>query len=374
MQTNTILGLLKNGILYPEKLWQEEVSENISWAQYIKFPVLPIIVLVGVVSGILTKVFGYHIPVIGVIHPSMSDVVIQAIGTIVIYLIFLILMGWVAAYLAGLFDGKNDWNKSVQMLFLTSIPSLFGQLLSPLPYIGWVIALGLGVYTMVLLYKAIPVFLGVPLESRAKHFILFLIASFVISMAVNISIGSIFAPKNLMQGTITDIKTMTHTNDEVVHQNQQQKTHNNEDYVQDYVDAMAKGDYNKDVIKDTADDTFIAPPNNRLTRKQVEQFINLAKKVKIVEKEQAKKLKEKYDKKEKSDDFSLTDIFNGLKDVSNMATLEMKVVKTNGGNWAEYQWVKDRIREAYYTPSLNQTTQENAKLLKGHDEVISSIL
>ena len=227
---------------------------------------------------------------------------------------------------------------------------------------------------MVLLYKAIPVFLGVPLESRAKHFIFFLIASFVISMAVNISIGSIFAPKNLMQGTITDIKTMTHTSDEVVHQNQQQKTHTNEDYVQDYVDAMAKGDYNKDVIKDTADDTFIPPSNNRLTQKQVEQFINLARKVKIVEKEQAKKLKEKYDKKEKSDDFSLTDIFNGLKDVSNMATLEMKVVKTNGGNWAEYQWVKDRIREAYYTPSLNQTTQENAKLLKGHDEVISSIL
>ena len=134
MQTNTILGLLKNGILYPEKLWQEEVSENISWAQYIKFPVLPIIVFVGLVSGVLTEFFGYHIPVIGVIHPSMSDVVMQSIGTIVIYLIFLILMGWVAAYLAGLFDGKNDWNKSVQMLFLTSIPSLFGQILSPLPY------------------------------------------------------------------------------------------------------------------------------------------------------------------------------------------------------------------------------------------------
>ena len=137
---------------------------------------------------------------------------------------------------------------------------------------------------------------------------------------------------------------------------------------------MSKGDYNQKTITDSANDTFTPPENGRLTKEQVQKFITYAKKVKIVEKEQAQRLKEKYEKKEKSDDFSISDIFNGLKDVANLATLELKVVKSNGGNWAEYQWIKDRVREAYYTPSLNETTKYNAKLIEGEEETIKSIL
>jgi len=147
-----------------------------------------------------------------------------------------------------------------------------------------------------------------------------------------------------------------------------------ENPIEDYVNSMAKGDYNKDIIEATKQDTFTPPSDGKLTKAQVDRFLALAKRVKLVEKEQAEKMKEKYEGKDKSEEFSITDIFNGLKDISNLATLEMKVVKSNGGNWAEYQWVKDRIREAYYTPSLNSITEYNAKLLKGHEDIIKEIL
>ena len=145
-------------------------------------------------------------------------------------------------------------------------------------------------------------------------------------------------------------------------------------YIEAYVHSMTKGDYGQEVVEKSAKDTFTPPKDNRLTKSQVERFIALAKKVRQVRKEQAEALKRKYEKKEKEEIVSLTDIFSGLKDFSSMATIEMKVVKSNGGNWAEYQWIKDRVREAYYTPSLNEITQYNAKLLAPYKELLAEIL
>ena len=373
MEASQIFSKLQNAILQTDTLWKEESEKEVRLQQFLQSTVFPVIVTVAVLSVILTKIFGYHVPMVGVIRPSWSDMLLQAVGSVVLYIISIVILGWIAGYLAGMFGGKNDLGKAVSMLFWISIPSFAGQILGTLPYVGWVLALGLGIYSLVLLYKAIPRFLGVPLDERVKHFILFLIAAFLVSVALGMTLGRIFAPRDMMQNIQPDIiKQMTPpVQKKVTHEEKSTQVENS---VEEYVEAMSKGDYNKDVISDTADDTFTPPSDAKLTKEQVEKFIKLAQRVKIVEKEQAEKLKEKYESKEKSDEFSISDIFNGLKDFSNLATLEMKVVKSNGGNWAEYQWIKDRVREAYYTPSLNDTTQYNAKLLKGHEEVIKSIL
>ncbi len=373
MASDSMFTNLQKALLQPESLWREEVFREMDIQPFLQRVVFPVIFGVAVLSAVLTKLFGYHIPMLGVIYPSWSDMLIRMVGSIVMYMISIVVAGWIAAYLAGMFGGINDMRKAIAMIFWISIPSMAGQILGTLPYVGWLIALGLGLYSLVLLYKAIPLFLKVPLHERVKHFILFLIGTLVFSMVLGMTLGRLFTPKDMIQNMQPDIlKQVTPPS---VHNSIETPTSSKPaNPVEGYVDAMSKGDYNQDVITDTADDTFTPPADGRLTKAQVEQFIRFAQKVKVVEKEQAEKLKEKYEGKEKSEDFSISDIFNGLKDFSNLATLEMKVVKTNGGNWAEYQWVKDRIREAYFTPSLNETTQYNAELLKGHEEVIKNIL
>ncbi len=378
MSVQRILPDIQKAIVQPESVWREEASKSVNLQTFIQMPVFPVITLVAIVSGILTKIFGYHIPMLGVIRPSWSDVLLQMIGAVLLYMISIVILGWLAAYLASLFGGKNDLPKAVSMIFWISVPSLVGQILGTLPYAGWVIALGLGIYSLVLLYKAIPIFLDVPMEERVKHFILFLIGSFLVSIALNMTLGRLFTPKDMMQQMQPDIvKQMTPPITETKSATPgttHTETGKPENPIEDYVNSMAKGDYNKDIIEATKQDTFTPPSDGKLTKAQVDRFLALAKRVKLVEKEQAEKMKEKYEGKDKSEEFSITDIFNGLKDISNLATLEMKVVKSNGGNWAEYQWVKDRVREAYYTPSLNTTTEYNAKLLKGHEDIIKEIL
>ena len=374
MRGNQIIEALQSAIIRPEPLWERVAAETPPWQEFLKGIVLPVIGVVAVLSALLLKIFGYHLPMIGVVRPSMTDMLLQIAGAIVMYGISIVLLGWIAAWLAGLFGGKNDLDRAVSMLFWISVPSLLGQLLGNIPFVGWVLSLGLGIYSLVLLYRAIPVFLDLAVSERVKYFILFLIASFAVSMLLGMTLGRLFVPRDMMQSMRPDVIVPP----QMKKVGRSHPTHNgtteSENPVEDYVESMAKGDYNKDVISKAKEDRFTPPADGKLTRAQVEKFLALAKKVKTVEKEQARKLKEKYEKKEQSEDFSISDIFNGLKDFTGLATLEMKVVKENGGNWAEYTWVKDRVREAWYTPSLSPTTEYNAKLLKGYEALLKEIL
>jgi hypothetical protein len=366
----TQLVHFKQAMLTPEVVWQEQSAQSKPWQQLLKSTILPTIVVVGIVSALLTKLFGYHIPIVGVIRPTMGDMLLQGVGTIVIYTVSVVILGWFAAWLAGTMGGRNEMDRGVAMLFWTSVPSLAGQLLSPIPMVGWVIGLGLGLYTLVLLYKAIPVFLDVSLESRGKHFLLFLIGSIAFSILLNISVGKLFEPKGMFEEIQQSIPLVK----ERKVQSDSGEKHSPDTVIREYLDSMMGGDYGQKVIEESAKDRFDPPKDNLLTPRQVEEFVKLAQKVTLVRKEQARALKEKYDKFDKQEEPSFADIFNGLKDLSGIATLEMKVVKSNGGNWAEYQWVKDRIREAYYTPSLNDATKKNSELIEKDRAVIAEVL
>ncbi len=369
MQTDTLVNQFKQAILKPEPLWEEEISKGRSWQELLKSPALPLIGVVAVLSALLTMLFGYHIPLIGVVRPTIGDMLMQMIGTVIMFMISLLLFGWLAAWLADLLGGKNDLDRSVAMFFWISIPSLFGQVLSTIPMVGWVIGIGLGIYSLILLYRAIPIFLEVPIENHVKHFIFFIIASILLSMLLGSTIGKLFSPTGIQEKISEKIPMAKQISEEAKKQNKSPDA-----YLESYIGSMMKGDYGQEVIEESAKDTFTPPKDNRLTAEQVDAFIVLAKKAKIVQKEQAAALKQKYDKREKEEEPSITDIFGTVKDFSGIATLEMKVVKSNGGNWAEYQWVKDRIREAYFTPSLSDVTQYNAKLIKEDRDLIAEIL
>ncbi len=370
MDIKYLINLMIKGTVSAETLWREEISKDRDWKNLLKFPILPLISIVALLTALLMLVFGYNIPFIGTIKPSISDVLFKAFGTVLIYTISIIVFGWFADYLASLMDGKKDLNRGVLMLFLISIPSLLGQILGTLPFAGPFLALGFGIYSLVLLYKAPSIFLDLPSENRTKQFLLFLAAGIVFSMLLSMSVGKFFTPKIAELENITKrIEVQTQKIENITKEEQTP-----EKQIGNFIDSMSKGDYGSAIIEDTQNETFTTPKENMLTQKQVDRFIALAQKIKIVQKEQSKALKEKYDEKEKQENFSISDIFNGIKDISNFATLEMKVVKTNGGNWTEFQWVRDQAREAFFTPSLNDTTKHNAKLLKDHREILKSIL
>jgi len=194
MDLKVLLDLTVKGVVSPTVLWEEKLQETKNWIEVLKFPVLVFVVIIAVVSAVIISLFGYQIPFMGVIHPTMSDIIMQSIGTVVSYSIAIVIMSWVAAYIAKTTEGTDDQSRAIWMLFLVSIPSLLGQVLATLPSVGMLIAMGLGIYSIVLFYKAIPVFMEVPLKNRVRYFIFVTITSIIVSVSINLTIGKVFQP------------------------------------------------------------------------------------------------------------------------------------------------------------------------------------
>jgi len=193
MDIKVLTNLVKDGIMTPEEVWRDFLKKGIVIKDLLQQYIIPIIVTVTVISTVLNMIFGY--PMMGGrFHPSIFRAVWMIIGGIVTYLASLYIFGWISAFLAEKFGGKNDLNRAVLMLFLISLPSFAGQILGTLPIIGFILSIGLSIYSLVLLYKAFPLFLDVPLNNQSKCFIIFILISIVVGMILGMITGAVFSP------------------------------------------------------------------------------------------------------------------------------------------------------------------------------------
>ncbi len=194
MDVKKLFNLLIDGVIKPEEVWKDFLSSDIRLNELLKNYVVPIVVSIAVITFLLNMIFGYPL-VNGRVHLSFIRTLWLGVGNVVGFFISLYIFGWVGAFLAEKFGGENNFEKAVLMLFLISLPSLVGQVLGTLPIVGFFFSLILSIYSLVLLYKAFPIFLKVSKNNQVKIFILFLIASVVLGMILGALMGAVFSPR-----------------------------------------------------------------------------------------------------------------------------------------------------------------------------------
>lgn len=194
MKIQELLDLASRGVISPQSLWNDMLDDNRKWSDSLKSPILIFVGVVALLSAVMMVLFGYQIPFMGVVRPTIGQIMLQAVGSVVIYAISISIMSWVAVYLSKRVGGIENQNKAIWMLFLVSIPSLLGQAFATVPMIGLLLSLGLGIYSAVLFYKAIPIFMEVPLEKRLGYFIVMILASIVVSLVLHFTLGQFLQP------------------------------------------------------------------------------------------------------------------------------------------------------------------------------------
>ena len=124
------------------------------------------------ITGMMT--LGMEFAIGMVIPVVITSIVGAAVG--------LPLMGVVFAVAAKLFGGKSDIQAAICMLVFASVPALLGTVFTIIPLLGSLIALGFSIYTLVLIYKSVPMFLAVPNENmmRPLHFIVSLVGAAIL--------------------------------------------------------------------------------------------------------------------------------------------------------------------------------------------------
>lgn len=170
--------LAQGALMEPDATWAKAKAQGRSARQMAQSLTIPLVLLSAVVSLVLGLVFSRNqsIPVI-LGHSAVS----ATLGILGVFL-----LAFLADYLAGYFGGGRDYNAAFNAVALCGVPSAIGAAILPIPVVGGLGSLGLGLYGLYLFYRALPVFLTIPAEKRLAHYLATLgagmLAGIIVSM------------------------------------------------------------------------------------------------------------------------------------------------------------------------------------------------
>jgi hypothetical protein len=85
-------------------------------------------------------------------------------------------------------------------------------------------------------------------------------------------------------------------------------------------------------------------------------------------------LAERADRDEQLSMREMGEMMSGATQVMGLNTIEIEVVKSGGGNWAEHQWVKESLRTAYVQQDINEAVKHNFDLYKEYEDELKSVV
>ncbi len=247
-------------------------------------------------------------------------------------------------WLSERFGGKRNFDAAYAVVGLAIVPAAVGTAIGPFPWIGWLISLAASIYSLMLAYRFLPLFLEIPEDSRVKHFVLSIIAAFVVNIIVSMAMAPLF-----LSSAVDDVMREGTTREDTG------------------VGGVFGGGLERqaEIAEAAAEDTYEPPADGRLTDAQVRRFAEALAKTEALKERLGGSLKNMEEKEP-----SFSDLMSGVGGVVRLSTAEMEVVKTAGGNWAEHQWVRGQIETARIQQDLNDTTAHNYELfLRYQDEI-----
>jgi hypothetical protein len=241
---------------------------------------------------------------------------------------------FVFSTLAGPFQGKSDFSRSFAAVSLAAIPSwLAGMVAAILPgFFGMLLSVAGGILSLVFMYRVMPLALAIPDSKKTAHFI----SSIVVIFIVNIVVGSL-----LPTGKSTGIGS------EGFPTSSSSPESNPGTGIFGQIERQAR------LMDSATSDQFDPPENGKVSESQVLALIKVIEKAGVIREEYQQKMekvaREMDAKQESGDSPSLADftaLYSGMGDAFSAGNAEMQIVKTGGGNWAEYSWVKEQLRIA----------------------------
>ena len=320
--------LIKKALLEPQPTWQEYLDSDKDWQQ-------TAIQLSGpLVIGCLT--IGYILSLI--LSSGFSYSFWFFIQSLIMACAGLFLWALIINFFAGQFKGTANYDRAFAAVSLAAVPAYIGYILNSLPWLGWILSLGLSIYSLVLLYQIIPLSLSVPDDSRTAHFVVSLISMLVLGVLLGSLVGvGVFtsSPGNYNMGTTSDNASPG-------------------------TGLFGGFEQTAKYMEEAETDRYETPEDGKLTREQVTTFINVMDKTAALQNEYSDKLKRISE--EESEEPNITDVFSAISGAANVGTAEMKVVKTANLNWAEHQWVRQQLDIARIQKDISDAVRHNYAL------------
>ena len=343
------LQLVRGALLEPEPTWRTYLPEAADWKRTAFLLTGPLIVASAVVAYLLGFI-GDGGSIFGWGRPTLALTLLQMLmGAVTIAVAALILSA-----LAGAFRGKSSFALALAAASLAFVPGYLGQALSVLPWIGLLLGLGLFIWSLVLLWRIIPLYLEVPDTSRAGHYIASLLAIIVANFAIMSVVGRMVydtAAPDLASWSGEEAPGAVRGG------------------------VLGAAMRQAELMAMAEEDLYEPPSDGKLREQQVQSFIRVMERATEVRAQQDQRLQEIAQKAEQEEQISMSDfgqMMGGIASFAGLESAEMEVVKTGGGNWAEHRWVRDSLRTAWIQKDLNDAVAHNYRLYQKYEDDLAA--
>ncbi len=334
---DSVVKWVRGIVVDPNPTAAEYAASNAPWQKTFVELAIPVAV-VSYLAGFLLALLTGGSMMGGVIAAAPLWFVVSVVWGIA----FLLVAALVFDYFGTMFGGTRSFDQAVALITLAMIPSLLGNVVAPLPWIGWLLSLAATIYSLVLLYRFVPMFLIVPEPNRVKHFVVALVTCLVINIVAATMIGAVLGAGMVASGGFGDADSASST--------------------------FGTGFERQAALMEAAQaDTYDPPADGEMTASQVDAYVvNMTKTNALRD-----RLAKKYDGKEEP--AGLSDLLGGMNDMMRVTSAEMEVVKGAGGNWAEHLWVKQSLETARVQQEGSAAIAHNYALYLDHQEEIDAL-
>ena len=346
------IDLIKGALFDAQATWKSYLPEADDWQKTAFLLTGPLIVIAGVLSYILgflsadSSLFGFR--------PTLAYTLITMVASAIAAGVVAVIV----SALAGIFGGKASFARGLAATSLAFVPGYLGQALNWLPWIGTLLALALFVYALVLLWRIIPLYLEVPDGKRTPHYVVTLIATLVAMIIVSVVMRPLIAP------TMPGIATYSSANSDG-------------DGPSGIGGLMGKAMRQGELMAAAEEDRYDPPSDGKLSEDQVREAARVAQRAGEIMEEKTERIRELAERAENDEDLSISEmseVMGGATTMMGMNTVELEIVKSAGGNWAEYEWVKNTLRTAYVQKDINDAVAHNYSLYKEYEDALQAIV
>lgn len=336
----------------PDAAAREYAAAGAPFMQSLMQLTLPGYLVAFVVGSILGGVLGAGFTMgFGGVSLFLMMFVMSIVWTFVIAFVF--------DFLAGTFGGVKNFDSAYAMVALAVIPACLGTALSGIAWIGPLVSLLASIYSIVLTWQFVPVFLKVPEENRGKHFGVSIAVLLVVGGILFAIYSTVFVAAAITSGITGAVNEET------------------ESVIGEALDGEGRSGVFSgaerigQLVGEAQQDTWDPPADGQLTEEQVETYIRTMEKTRALVDRLGSKIEELENKEGEQAD--LGDVFGSIGDIARIGTAETEVVKTSGGNWAEHLWVKSAIETARVQQDLDDAVRHNYELYLEYQERIDAL-
>lgn len=351
LDLNRTFALIKGALFDPEATWRGYLPDADNWqrtAILLTGPLIVLAAILGYLIGLIgsdASAFGFRPTIVS----TLVSIIFGAIGAAVV--------AFIVGTLAGMFGGKKSFAHGLAATSLAFVPGYAGQALGWFPWIGGLLAIGLFVYALVLLWRIIPIYLDVPDGKRVGHYILSLVATIVVMFCLSMLLRPLIGPDMSQFGD----PAMSSADDGPAGVGGL------------FGEAMRQGE----LMAAAEEDRYEPPSDGELADGQVEEYIRVMRRAQEILEEKGARMKELAERADNDEEMSMSDmseIMSGATQMMGMNTIELEVVKSGGGNWAEHQWVREALRTAYIQKDINDAVEHNYELYREYEDELAPFI